>query len=356
MNATLGIDIGGTKTLAALVGPDGAVLDRARADTPAAQGPDAVLRTAAHLARRLGGAGPVGVGAAGLIDPATGVVRYATDSLPGWAGTPVADALARRIGRPVVVDNDVNAAALGESWAGAARGRAHVLLVAVGTGLGGGLVRGGAVDHGARGGAGETAHLPAPDADELPCGCGRTGHLEGVASGTGLARAYRLRTGVDVTGREVAARCSAGDPAAVEVLATAGHALGRALAGLVALLDPQTVVVAGGAGRALLPYARSAYDAERLPVHADVSLVPAALGDAAVAVGAARAAMVRRAVCPPSGPGPAGPGPAGPGPAGPGSTGPGRVDPGSVSHGSAGPGPAGPGPAGPGPAERGPRP
>ncbi|MFF9349275.1 ROK family protein [Streptomyces sp. NPDC014734] len=308
MNATLGIDIGGTKTLAALVGPDGAVLDRARADTPAAQGPDAVLRTAADLARRLGGTGPVGVGAAGVIDPATGVVRYATDSLPGWAGTPVAEALAQRIGRPVVVDNDVNAAALGESWAGAARGHAHVLLVAVGTGLGGGLVRGGAVDHGARGGAGEIAHLPAPDADELTCGCGRTGHLEGVASGTGLARAYRLRTGADVTGREVAARCAAGDAAAAEVLATAGHALGRTLAGLVALLDPQTVVLAGGAGEALLPHTRSAYAAERLPVHADVTLVPAALGAAAVAVGAARAAMNRRATRPSAGPGPDDPG------------------------------------------------
>ena len=305
--ATLGIDIGGTKILAALVGPDGTVLDQARADTPAAQGPAAVLRTAADLARRLGGTGPVGVGAAGVIDPATGTVRYATDSLPGWAGTRVADVLADRIGRTVVVENDVNAAALGETWAGAARGSAHVLLLAVGTGLGGGLIRGGAVDHGARGGAGEVAHLPAPDAYGPPRGCGRTGHLEGVASGTGLARAYRLHTGVDVTGAEVAARCAAGDAAAAAVLATAGHALGRALAGLVALLDPQTVVLAGGAGRALLPHARDAYAAERLPVHADVPLVSAALGAAAVAVGAARAAMTRSAMHLPADPGPADP-------------------------------------------------
>nr|WP_223184049.1 ROK family protein [Streptomyces sp. CBMA291] len=352
----MGIDIGGTKTLAALVGPDGTVLDQARADTPAARGPDAVLRTAADLARRLGGAGPVGVGAAGLIDPATGVVRYATDSLPGWAGTPVAEALAQRIGRPVVVDNDVNAAALGESWAGAARGHAHVLLVAVGTGLGGGLVRGGAVDHGARGGAGEAAHLPAPDADRLTCGCGRTGHLEGVASGTGLARAYRLRTGADVTGREVAARCAAGDPAAVEVLATAGHALGRALAGLVALLDPQTVVVAGGAGEALLPYAQDAYAAERLPVHADVRLVPAALGGAAVAVGAARAAMTRRAMSLPSEPGPSEPGLSDPRPSEPGPSEPGPSNPGSSGPGPAGPGRVAPGSVGPGLPEPGGRP
>lgn len=305
--ATLGIDIGGTKTLAALVGPDGTVLDRARADTPAAQGPDAVLRTAAELARRLGGTGPVGVGAAGVIDPATGAVRYATDSLPGWAGTAVADVLAERIGRTVVVENDVNAAALGETWAGAARGSAHVLLVAVGTGLGGGLVRGGRVEHGARGGAGEVAHLPAPDADRLPCGCGRTGHLEGVASGTGLARAYRLRTGADVTGAEVAARSAAGDAAAAAVLATAGRALGRALAGLVALLDPQTVVLAGGAGQALLPHARDAYAAERLTLHADVTPVPAALGAAAVAVGAARAAMTHPGTHLPADPGPTDP-------------------------------------------------
>ncbi|MEV4202191.1 ROK family protein [Micromonospora globbae] len=290
----VGLDIGGTKTVAALVGADGSVRDRRRAPTPARGGPRAVLDTAARLAAELlpaAGDGPVGVGTAGTVDPATGTIRYATDSLPGWAGTPVADALADRLGRPVRVANDVHAAALGESWAGAGRRDADLLLVAVGTGLGGALVRDGHVDTGARGAAGAVAHLPAPGAERLRCGCGRYGHLEAVASGSGLAAAYAAETGAHVDGRAVAQRARGGDPAAETVLARAGTALGRALAGLVALLDPAVVLLAGGAAEALLPAAAAAYAAELPPAWADVPLRAAALGGDAVAVGAARLAL-----------------------------------------------------------------
>jgi glucokinase len=290
----IGVDIGGTTTVGVLVTPSGEVVGRARAETPARRGAAAVLDTAAGVARRLldqAGQATVGVGSAGTIDPATGAVRYATDSLPGWAGTRIADELERRLGRPVRVDNDVNAAAIGEAWTGAAAGLTHVLLVAAGTGLGAGLIRDGRLDRGARGAAGALAHLPVPGAERLRCGCGRYGHLEAVASGTGLATAYKLATGETVTGRQVAARAADGDPAAAEVLARAGEALGRALAGLVALLDPQAVVVAGGAAAALLPAATPVYVAELLPAWADVPLLPAQLGDEAVAVGAARLGM-----------------------------------------------------------------
>ncbi|MFC0506787.1 ROK family protein [Micromonospora costi] len=296
--AVVGLDIGGTKTVAALVGPDGTVLDRRRAPTPASSGPEAVLDTAARLATDLlpaAGAGPVGVGTAGTVDPATGAIRYATDSLPGWAGTPVADALARRLGRPVRVGNDVHAAALGECWAGAGRGSAHVLLVAVGTGLGGALVRDGRIDTGARGAAGAVAHLPAPGAERMRCGCGRYGHLEAIASGTGLAAAYAARTGARIEGREVAERAAAGEEAARTVLDRAGAALGGALAGLVALLDPTVVLVAGGAAEAMLPTTLAAYAAELPPAWAEVPLRAAALGGDAVAVGAARMAMAAQA-------------------------------------------------------------
>ncbi|MFR9781044.1 ROK family protein, partial [Micromonospora sp. MS34] len=244
----VGVDIGGTKTAAALVGPGGTVLERREAPTPARSGPEAVLDTAAGLAADLldaGGAGPVGVGTAGTVDPATGSIRYATDNLPGWAGTPVADALAARLARPVRVTNDVNAAALGECWTGAGWDRAHVLLVAVGTGLGGAIVRNGRVETGARGAAGEVGHLPAPGAERLRCGCGRYGHLEAIASGTGLAAAYANATGARVTGRTVADRAAAGDRVARQVVDRAGSILGATLAGLVALLDPEAVVVAG---------------------------------------------------------------------------------------------------------------
>ncbi|MCW3838985.1 ROK family protein [Micromonospora yasonensis] len=289
----VGVDIGGTKTAAALVGPGGTVLDRREVPTPARSGPDAVLDTAAGLAADLldAGAGPVGVGTAGAVDPATGSIRYATDSLPGWAGTPVADALSVRLGRAVRITNDVNAAALGECWAGAGRDRRHVLLVAVGTGLGGAIVRDGRVETGARGAAGEVGHLPAPDAERLRCGCGRYGHLEAIASGTGLAAAYALATGTRTTGRAVADRAAAGDEVARQIVDRAGSVLGAALAGLVALLDPEAVLVAGGAAGALLPAASAAYSAELPAGWADVPLLPATLGADAVVVGAARLAM-----------------------------------------------------------------
>ncbi|ROT32299.1 ROK family protein [Micromonospora sp. HM5-17] len=294
MTATyLGIDIGGTKTLAVLVTPDGDVVGRTQAPTPARKGPAAVLDTAAGLVDRLlpAGAGPIGVGAAGTVDPADGTVRYATDHLPGWAGTRIGAELGARLGRPVRVDNDVRVAALGESWRGAGRDRRHLLLVAVGTGLGAGIVADGRIVPGARGAAGAVAHLPTPGAERLRCSCGRYGHLEALASGTGLAAAYALATGERISGREVARRAEQGDVAAETVVERAGRALGRALAGLVALVDPQVVVLAGGAAGALLPATRLAYATALLPAWSDVPLLPAALGDDAVAVGAARLAM-----------------------------------------------------------------
>lgn len=290
----VGLDIGGTKTAAALIGPDGDVLERRRVPTPARSGPEAVLDTAALLAADLldaAGGGPVGVGTAGTVDPATGTVRYATDSLPGWTGTPVAHALAERLARPVLVTNDVNAAALGECWAGAGRDRTHLLLVSIGTGLGAAIIRDGRIEAGARGGAGELGHLPVPGAERLRCGCGRYGHLEAIASGSGLSGAYAVETGERVTGRAVAERAAAGDAVARQVVDRAGTVLGAALAGLVALLDPQAVLVAGGAADTLMPAASAAYSAELPGGWADVPLLPAALGADAVVVGAARLAM-----------------------------------------------------------------
>ncbi|WBB69431.1 ROK family protein [Micromonospora sp. WMMD812] len=290
----VGLDIGGTKTLAALVGPDGKPRDQRHAPTPARSGPAAVLDTAARLAADLlpaAGSGPLGVGTAGTVDPATGTIRYATGSLPGWTGTPVAEALAARLGRPVRVANDVHAAALAECWVGAGRDSRHLLLVAVGTGLGGALVRDGHVETGARSASGGVGHLPTPGAERLRCGCGRYGHLEAIASGTGLAAAYAEETGERVSGRAVADRAAAGDPTARQVVDRAGAALGRALAGLVALLDPGAVLLAGGAAETLLPAAAAAYAADLPPAWAHVPLRPAALGPHAVAVGAARLAM-----------------------------------------------------------------
>ncbi|MFC0529369.1 ROK family protein [Phytohabitans kaempferiae] len=290
----VGVDIGGTKTLAAAVDAGGQVLRRARADTPARGGPAEVLDTAAALAASLlppGSGATVGVGTAGTVDVRTGRIRFATETLPGWGGTPVAAELGARLGRTVRVENDANAAAVGEAWTGGGRDRPGLLLVAVGTGIGAGLVRGGRLDRGATGLAGAIAHLPVPGAERLRCSCGRLGHLEAIASGTGLAAAYAAATGIRASGRQVAGRATEGEPAARAVLAAAGLVLGRVLAGLAALLDPGAIVVTGGAAATLLPAARDAYAGELLPAWADVPLLPGALAADAVAVGAARLAM-----------------------------------------------------------------
>jgi glucokinase len=301
----LGVDIGGTKIRVGLVAVDHRVLEVRQAPTPAREGPGAVLEAVAGLARQLRGrSAPVaacGVGTAGVVDPASGTVVAATAALSGWAGTPVARELAARLGLPVVVDNDVNAFALGEAVAGAVAGRAHVLAVTVGTGIGGALLLDGRVWHGAHQHAGEIGHIPVPGLDDRSCPCGGGGHLEAVAAGPAMAARYRERAGPGAAHAapgfaEVAALADAGDRLAAEVADEGGGLLGLVLVGLVNALDVEAVVVGGGVGQ---PGGRYWAAAERrfrhhlLPAVAGVPLLPARLGPDAVLVGAAE--LARRA-------------------------------------------------------------
>nr|WNW36456.1 ROK family protein [Streptomyces sp. Li-HN-5-13] len=291
-----GVDIGGTKTSAALVGPDGAVGPVVTVPTPAAEGPAAVLAAVAGAVRSLGGEpAAVGVGSAGVIDPVRGRVVSATDAMPGWAGTELRSGLEQLLGLPVAVDNDVHAHALGEAWTGAARGARCVLLVAVGTGVGGSLLIDGRVHHGARQVAGHLGHLAVPAATGLPCTCGGTGHVEAVAAGPALHAAYRRAGGSpDVPDlRAVAALAAAGDDLATRVLATGAQALGQAIGGLANVLDPDLVLIGGGVAHCGPPWwdpLRAAFAAELLPPLAELPLTPCALGPTAAIVGAARLA------------------------------------------------------------------
>ncbi|WP_435818769.1 ROK family protein [Kitasatospora cineracea] len=290
------MDIGGTKTSAALVGPDGAVGPVVTVPTPAAEGPAAVLAAVAGAVRALGGAPvAVGVGSAGVIDPVRGRVVSATDAMPGWAGTELRSGLEQLLGLPVAVDNDVHAHALGEAWTGAARGARCVLLVAVGTGVGGSLLIDGRVHHGARQVAGHLGHLAVPAATGLPCTCGGTGHVEAVAAGPALHAAYRRAGGSpDVPDlRAVAALAAAGDDRATRVLATGARALGQAIGGLANVLDPDLVLIGGGVAHCGPPWwdpLRAAFAAELLPPLAELPLTACALGPTAAIVGAARLA------------------------------------------------------------------
>ncbi|GGZ27127.1 ROK family protein [Streptomyces nitrosporeus] len=247
-----GLDLGGTKIAAALFAADGTVLARHTRPTPAREGAPAVLDALAAAAAAVdpgGLAGVLGVAAAGVIDPRSGMVTSATDSIRGWAGTALGTGLADRTGLPVACDNDVRATA-GPELAALPGGRGSLLFAAVGTGVGGALAVDGRMLHGASGVAGHLGHLPSAEAAGLPCTCGGSGHLEAIASGPGITAHYERLTGTPVDRLEtVAVRAAEGDEAAVRAVTTGAAAAGRVLGGLANALGPDRVVVGGGVPR-----------------------------------------------------------------------------------------------------------
>ncbi|MBW3086890.1 N-acetylmannosamine kinase [Austwickia sp. TVS 96-490-7B] len=257
----LAVDIGGTKIAAGVVDGSGAVHGRRTVLTPAGDGAAAVMAAAIAVAGLVADEQgvreelcAVGVGAAGVIDPARGVVTHATDALPGWAGTELVGPFAQTFGVPAAVLNDVHAHALGEARYGAGRGAASMLLVAVGTGIGGAYVAGGSVVTGSHHVAGHVGHLSVPGAEGVPCTCGRLGHVEGLASGPGIAAAYRRAGGADLTAAQVVDLAqgpqNADTQRAQEVLHRCGMATGQMIGGLLNVLDPDVVVVTGGVAAA----------------------------------------------------------------------------------------------------------
>lgn len=299
------LDIGGTKTAAALVSRSGEVLARASAPTPGQAGATAIMETAAGLVNDLAAANPtvtargLGVGSAGVIDPVRGVVVGSTDVLAGWTGTPLADRLTTMTGLPTAVINDVHAHGLGDAAFGAAQGYSTVLFVGVGTGVGGAFVSEGVVHVGARSAAGHIGHQPSTYAGSLTCSCGRLGHLEAIASGPRLHAEYTRRSGAALADfRDVVALAATGDRHAREVVELGGAAVGSAIGGLVNVLDPHVVVIGGGvsgAGDLWWSALRDAFRLEVLPSLVDVPVVPSSLGNDAALIGAGALAWAAEA-------------------------------------------------------------
>jgi glucokinase len=307
----IGVDAGGTKIEGLLVDVerDGRILDRRLVETPAADA-EGATRTIVAVARDLMAdqqVGAVGVGAAGMVSLG-GVMRFAPNI--AWREFPLADRIARAVDVPVLVDNDANVAAWGEYRFGAGRGSASMLLVTVGTGIGGGIVDGGKLFRGSHGFGGEIGHIIV-EPNGPRCGCGNLGCWEQVASGRAIDRLGRLAAleqpnslmvelaGGDpakVTGRHVTEAAHGDDPVAVRILAEVGRRLGEGIAGLVNVLDPELVVVGGGAmeaGALFLDPARRAFadSVEGSEHRPEVPIVPAAMGNDAGAVGAADLAL-----------------------------------------------------------------
>lgn len=267
----VGVDVGGTKLAAGVVDRDGEILLRARREV-ASPAPDDVVAAIGdlvdELADAMAGEGRevigVGIGLPAFIDAARSHV-FAAPNL-GWRNVPARSLLESRLGRPVVLENDANAAAWGEARFGAGAGCAELLVVTIGTGVGGGIVTGGRLLRGYRGTAGEVGHMTMVPGG-LSCGCGQQGCWEQYASGSALVRLARARaaqsrdeahalmalgdgTPEGILGVHITAAAQAGDSLAISCFTELGDAIGMGLASLSALLDPQRIVIGGGVSEA----------------------------------------------------------------------------------------------------------
>lgn len=296
--ASLALDIGGTKIAGAIVALEGGaqprIVARKTVPTEAARGGDAVLATVIALARELADAAEgtlagIGVSTAGRVDAHDGSIAYANEIMPGWTGQPLGAALEDAFGIPVTVLNDVQAHALGEARWGAGRSAQTCVVVAVGTGLGGGIIAHGSIVRGNHGFAGELGCVP------NPLGSAALGvdegivDLEAVAAGSGIEACYRKLTGKALSGAEISQAANDGEDDALRIIRQAGYALGVSLAGWTNMLDPDLIVLSGSvakAGRIWRDEVSRGF-LERIPdVLSQLPIVDAELGGDAPLVGA----------------------------------------------------------------------
>ena len=311
----VGVDMGATKVLIALVDGEGRILTRKKRSTKPEKGADRCINRMVDgiLAAARDGDVPVerieaiGIGAPGPLDPDRGVILSAPNLK--WTDVPLKDRIEERVGRPVFVDNDVNIGTLGEYVAGAGQGVSNLVGIFVGTGIGGGLILDGALYGGFNGTAGEIGHMVILKDGPL-CGCGSRGCLEALASRTAIVRDIRAaieagETSVlpelvgedlsEIRSSVLARALRKKDPVAVRVLEEAAGHLGIAVASIVNLLSPEMVVLGGGVmeamGSRLLPIVQDTAQAYAFPqAMREVKIVAAALGDDAGVLGAAELA------------------------------------------------------------------
>jgi glucokinase len=307
----IGIDLGGTNLKLALLDAEWRIVQRAVMPTGGVDGPDAVLRRMAVGVESLRAAEPglsisgIGIGVPGEVEMTTGITGELPNLPGGWIDVPVGQIIAEASGLPVGVINDAKAFALAEHRLGAASGADTALLATVGTGVGGAVIAHGRIIFGVGGMAGEIGHL-VMQPEGPRCTCGNLGCLETLASGPaivaeaarrvvqGFATALSGLSGGDLgrlTAEDVAKAADAGDTPAIDVVDRAGGWLGMALAGAIALLAPEVVVIGGGVAPAGSRYFRAAEATARSHsgvIDIDrVTIRSAALGYDAGVIGAA---------------------------------------------------------------------
>ncbi|MBI2829719.1 MAG: ROK family protein [Chloroflexi bacterium] len=263
----LGIDLGGSKILSAVVDARGNILSRDYSVTPATEGLEAVVKSVLESADRalrqanisVANLSAIGICAPGPSNPETGIL-FTSPNLPALKDVPLRDIIGKALGKPVFLLNDADAAALGELYFGAGRSARNFIYITVSTGIGGGIIIDGKVYHGASGVAGEVGHIVIDD-DGPPCGCGNHGCWETLASGTALAREAKKRidSGVKtsileyaggtlekVNAEAVHRAARAGDNLAVALIRRNAYYLGVGLANLINIFNPELIVIGGG--------------------------------------------------------------------------------------------------------------
>lgn len=293
---TIGLDLGGTKILAAAVRA-GQILDSVRVDTPQSgfgAVVDALVGAAAALGERGYTSDAVGVGSPGPLDASRRSVLFAPN-INGFRNAPLADALEERLGKRVVLENDANVAGYGEHIYGAAKGRHSSIFVTLSTGIGGGIFYGKEILTGAHGMAGEIGHMTMMLGGPMG-GDGHPGSLEALAAGRSIARDATYAFSELMDSRELFRRARAGDEKALGIVDNAAQYTGVGLANLVKVFDPEVFVVGGGlaqAGPFYLDRVRATYEKYLRGGYPVPDLLPAALGGDAGVIGAAAFAAAR---------------------------------------------------------------
>jgi glucokinase len=304
----IGVDLGGTNLRTALLRIDGDIFNRRKEATNASDGwkkvvarlVDNITKQREIAAQRGLHVSAVGVGAPGVIRMDTGVV-VKSPNFPDWNNLPLRDELEKALHIPVVIENDANAAALGEQWRGAGRGINSMILLTLGTGVGGGVVLDNKIWQGADGMAGEVGHMTLiPDGRQ--CGCGNTGCLEMYASARGIVQSYREASGKleapqssEITSAQIYQDARNGEHVARQVMKDMGSMLGIGIANLINIFNPNMIVIGGGVKDAWDLFIGSTHEeimkrAFQVPAER-TEIVPSLLGDDAGMIGAAAGAL-----------------------------------------------------------------
>lgn len=290
LQSLIGVDLGGTAIKLGRFTPTGDCVQSLSVPTPQPATPEAVIEAMAVAIARLDPhreAAAIGVGTPGPVDAAGRVARVAIN-LVGWQDVPVADWLETQTGRPTVLANDANCAGLGEAWLGAGRAFQNLILLTLGTGVGGAIILEGKLFVGPQGTAGELG-LITLNPEGPPCNSGNRGSLEQYCS----VQAIRRQTGLEPA--VLAAKAAAGDGDAIAFWQQYGRYLGAGLASLIYVLTPEAIILGGGisAGAPLfLPTARAEIEQRVLPSSREnLQILLAELGNQAGIVGAARLAL-----------------------------------------------------------------